>query len=311
MILSLLLVLTACQEVASSPAKTENSEETADKQQSTIIIDGLAKHYHTGDEIELSAHLSVKGDNENWNWYIKKSEIDQWETIKGLESDVFSREATINGLKIKAAIKNDDGKITYESDVVEVVIDDHHGNDEETRRIYNGFFYNTEIEDRTLSDWEGKWQSVKPYLQSGDLDPVFESKASEDETMTFAEYKDYYAVGYETDVAEIIIENDRFTFLYEDGKESEAEYAYEGFETLVYEKGNRGVRYIFARTGESDAMPQYIQFSDHMISPGKSDHFHLYWGNDRQTLLDEVTHWPTYYPSEMDAAGLVRDMLAH
>jgi zinc transport system substrate-binding protein len=58
-------------------------------------------------------------------------------------------------------------------------------------------------------------------------------------------------------------------------------------------------------------MPQYIQFSDHNIFPVDSHHFHLYWGDDREELLEEVTHWPTYYPSELDEDGIVRDMLAH
>ncbi len=35
------------------------------------------------------------------------------------------------------------------------------------------FFYNDEVADRSLADWEGDWQSVYPYLVSGDLDEVF------------------------------------------------------------------------------------------------------------------------------------------
>ncbi len=58
-------------------------------------------------------------------------------------------------------------------------------------------------------------------------------------------------------------------------------------------------------------MPQYIQFSDHSISPVDAHHYHLYWGDDREELLEEVTNWPTYYPSNLDADGLVRDMLAN
>ena len=90
-----------------------------------------------------------------------------------------------------------------------------------------------------------------------------------------------------------------------------ARYASDGHEVLTYEKGNRGVRFIFKkREGDPDA-PEFIQFSDHQIAPAKADHFHLYWGNDRAALLEEVTNWPTYYPSSLDAEQIVREMIAH
>jgi zinc transport system substrate-binding protein len=54
-----------------------------------------------------------------------------------------------------------------------------------------------------------------------------------------------------------------------------------------------------------------MQFRDHKIAPDASDHYHLYWGNDRAALLEEVTNWPTYYPSSLDAKGIVHEMLEH
>ncbi len=53
----------------------------------------------------------------------------------------------------------------------------HHAHDEETEEIYNGYFEDSQVQDRTLSDWEGDWQSVYPYLQDGTLDEVFTHKA--------------------------------------------------------------------------------------------------------------------------------------
>lgn len=214
-------------------------------------------------------------------------------------------------LQIKAVLVNDDEEVLEESEPVVVEINEHHGHDETTRRIYRGFFYNDEIGDRDLSDWEGDWQSVYPYLQSGDLDEVFEAKAAESDTMDFDDYVEYYDIGYETDVDRIVIEDDSFTFYYQDGNDYTAEYEYDGYEVLNYQRGNRGVRFIFSRVEGSEEMPQYIQFSDHIISPNESDHFHLYWGDDHDELIDEVTNWPTYYPSELDSEGLVQDMLAH
>ncbi|AZP04425.1 metal-binding protein ZinT [Jeotgalibaca ciconiae] len=276
-----------------------------------IKINGLADHYHTGDEIELSVSVDSKIDNADWSWYTRESDENEWKAVNGLQTEIFSREATRDGLQIKAALVDDKGQVVAESEPVQATIDDHHGNDEETRRIYNGFFYNTEIKDRELSDWEGDWQSVYPYLLSGDLDEVFEEKAAQSDSMTFEEYKEYYAAGYETNVNRITIEDNRFTFFYEDGQESTAEYEYDGYEILEYEKGNRGVRFVYSRVEESEEMPQYIQFSDHLIAPKESSHYHLYWENDRNELLSEVMNWPTYYPNDLDIEGIIRDMLAH
>ncbi|WP_444683874.1 metal-binding protein ZinT [Alkalicoccus luteus] len=186
---------------------------------------------------------------------------------------------------------------------------DHH-HDEEDQDIYDGYFEDDQIEDRDLSDWEGEWQSVYPYLQNGELDDVMEHKADEDESMTAEEYIAYYETGYQTDVDEIIIEEDTFTFLTED-TEMSASYDYDGYEVLTYEAGNRGVRFIFEKQDGDSDMPAFIQFSDHQIAPNPAHHFHLYWGEDRDELLDEVTNWPTYYPASMDGDDIAHEMIAH
>ncbi|KGX91057.1 metal-binding protein [Pontibacillus halophilus JSM 076056 = DSM 19796] len=188
--------------------------------------------------------------------------------------------------------------------------DHSHAHDEEAQRIYDGYFEDDQVKDRQLSDWAGDWQSVYPHLQDGTLDEVFSHKAEDDSDRTAEEYKEYYKVGYETDVERIVIEDNNVTF-FENGEESTGEYNYNGYEILTYEAGNRGVRYIFKLTEESQDLPQYIQFSDHSINPTDADHYHLYWGNDREALLDEVTNWPTYYPSEMDGHEIAHEMMKH
>ncbi|EAU42053.1 hypothetical protein FP2506_16509 [Fulvimarina pelagi HTCC2506] len=128
--------------------------------------------------------------------------------------------------------------------------------------------------------------------------------------MTAAEYKDYYTTGYRTDVDRITIEGDMVSFN-KDGKPMAGQYSYDGYEVLTYDKGNRGVRFIFEKTGGDEAAPQFIQFSDHKIAPEKTDHYHLYWGDDRAALLEEVTNWPTYYPASLSGDEIVAEMIAH
>lgn len=183
-----------------------------------------------------------------------------------------------------------------------------HGHDHDDK-VYQGYFEDSQIAPRPLADWEGDWQSVYPLLQAGTLDPVMEHKA-EAGTMTADEYRAYYDVGYKTDVERITIEDDTFTF-YTNGEPAAANYAEDGYEILTYEKGNRGVRFIFKKVEGDEAAPQFVQFSDHAIAPQDAGHFHLYWGDDRAALLEELTNWPTYYPAAFSADEVVKEMLAH
>lgn len=184
-----------------------------------------------------------------------------------------------------------------------------HGHDHGDDQIYKGYFEDDQVKDRALTDWAGDWQSVYPYLKDGTLDPVMAHKAEEGDKSA-EEYKAYYDIGYRTNVERITIDGDTVTF-FEDGKPLKARYASDGHEILTYKAGNRGVRFIFKKVEGDAAAPEFIQFSDHKIAPDASDHYHLYWGNDRAALLEEVTNWPTYYPSSLDAKGIVHEMLEH
>nr|WP_245436168.1 zinc metallochaperone AztD [Mesorhizobium tamadayense] len=184
-----------------------------------------------------------------------------------------------------------------------------HSHDHGDDRVYKGYFEDDQVKDRTLSDWAGDWQSVYSYLQDGTLDPVMAHKAESGE-QTADEYKAHYEIGYKTDVERITIDGDVVTF-FQNGTPLKARYASDGYEILSYEKGNRGVRFIFKKTdGDADA-PEFIQFSDHKIAPERADHYHLYWGDDRAALLEELTNWPTYYPSSLSAKQIVEEMMAH
>ncbi|PZO94134.1 zinc ABC transporter substrate-binding protein AdcA [Streptococcus halichoeri] len=182
------------------------------------------------------------------------------------------------------------------------------------KTVYNGYFKDSQIKDRKLSDWSGKWQSVYPYLQDGTLDQVMDYKAKKSKgQMTAKEYKDYYMTGYKTDVDAITINGKKKTVTFErNGKKQTFTYEYDGKKTLTYPKGNRGVRYLFKAKEKDAGEFTYIQFSDHAIAPEKAEHFHLYWGGDSQAkLLDELEHWPTYYPAEMSGREVAQAINAH
>ncbi|SFT36607.1 ABC-type Zn2+ transport system, substrate-binding protein/surface adhesin [Halomonas saccharevitans] len=149
-----------------------------------------------------------------------------------------------------------------------------HDHDED---VYAGYFEDSQIEDRSLSDWAGDWQSLYPYLQDGTLDEVQAHKAERSAEKTAEEIKQYYDRGYRTDVDRLVIDGNSVTF-HKNGQARSGDYVYDGYEVLTYAAGNRGVRYVFELEAGDDALPRYIQFSDHAIFPPDAGHFHLYWG---------------------------------
>lgn len=187
-----------------------------------------------------------------------------------------------------------------------------HGDEEQAvkeKQIYSGYFEDSEVTDRPLTNWAGDWQSVYPYLLDGTFDEVFAHKASGGEK-TVEEYKEYYTIGYKTDVSHIEIADQTITF-YKGDEAVAGTYEYDGYEILTYAKGNRGVRYIFKQTDNASKAPAYVQFSDHIISDKVAGHYHLYFGDDRAQLLEEMENWPTYYPRAMSGDDIVEEMIAH
>ncbi|WP_395539981.1 ZinT family metal-binding protein [Neotabrizicola sp. sgz301269] len=186
---------------------------------------------------------------------------------------------------------------------------DHHHMSEAEKQVYAGYFEDSQIQPRSLADWAGDWQSVYTLLKDGTLDPVMQAKAQKGDKSA-EDYKAYYEIGYKTEVDRIVIQGDSVSFHSGDAVVT-GTYAQDGHEVLTYEKGNRGVRYVFKKTAGDAAAPPVIQFSDHAIAPQAAGHYHLYCGDDRAQLLTELTNWPTYYPSALSGGDIVHEMLAH
>lgn len=230
------------------------------------------------------------------------------EVLNPLEG--LTQEAIDNGENYLSVMESNLAALKKTTDVAGDA-DSHDHEDEKEKTVYNGYFEDADVLDRPLSDWSGEWQSVYPLLQDGTLDQVFDYKAKLDDSKTAEEYKEYYTVGYETEVQSIHITDDSMEFVFDDGTSEKSDYRYAGKEILDYAAGNRGVRFLFEATDPDQAF-KYVQFSDHSISPTKSDHYHIYFGNDSQeALLEEVDNWPTYYPTDLSKTDIAQEMLAH
>ncbi|MBP3710811.1 MAG: ZinT/AdcA family metal-binding protein [Treponema sp.] len=172
-------------------------------------------------------------------------------------------------------------------------------------------FADSDVKDRTLSEWAGSWQSVYPYLLDGTLDKVMEHKAEENGDRTAKEYKDYYATGYKTDVGTINIDETSIEFV-NGTKRDKAVYKYSGFYIRTSPSGSRQARYKFEKAEAGGDAPRYVVFSDHEIAPTTPEHFHLYWGNSSfEPLVNEATNFPTYYPASLSKQEIVDEMIGH
>ncbi|NDJ55695.1 metal-binding protein ZinT [Enterobacteriaceae bacterium 4M9] len=173
-----------------------------------------------------------------------------------------------------------------------------------------GIFDDNNVQDRALSDWDGVWESLYPYLLAGDLDPVLRQKAKKGDK-TLEAYRAYYQKGYATDIDMIGIENNVIEF-HRGEKIAACEYRYSGYKILYYTSGKKGVRYLFECSDTTSKAPRFVQFSDHIITARKSQHFHIFMGNDSQeALLKEMDSWPTYYPYTLSKAQIIDEMLHH
>lgn len=186
-----------------------------------------------------------------------------------------------------------------------------HQQSDAARKASEGIFADKDVKDRSLSDWDGVWQSVNPYLLKGDLDPVLADKAKKNKDKTVEQYREYYKKGYATDINMIGIENNTIDFHTAEAVSS-CQYTYSGFKIMHYESGKKGVRYLYECKDANAKAPKYVQFSDHIIEPHKSHHFHIYMGNESQEkLLKEMENWPTFYPISSDKDKIVHEMLHH
>ena len=172
-------------------------------------------------------------------------------------------------------------------------------------------FEDDEVQDRSLSDWAGDWQSAYPFALDGTLDDAFAAMAEEGE-MTAEEYKTYYQNGYKTDIANIDIEGDHIEFTYEDGKKVGSDYKYVGYYIQNWSTGTKAAMYRFEAEDKDSGAPVYIEFNDHMIEPVAAEHFHIRMSNESfDAIVDPENSWPTFFPADMTGEEICEHMEGH
>ena len=172
-------------------------------------------------------------------------------------------------------------------------------------------FEDHEVQDRSLSDWEGSWQSAYPFALDGTLDDAFAAMAEEGE-MTADEYKTYYQKGYKTNITNIDIEGDHIAFTYEDGKKVGSDYKYIGYYIQNWSTGTKAAMYRFEAVDRISGAPICIEFNDHMIESAAPEHFHIRMSNESfDAIVDPEKSWPTFFPADMTGEDLCEHMEGH
>ena len=172
-------------------------------------------------------------------------------------------------------------------------------------------FEDHEVQDRSLSDWAGSWQSAYPFALDGTLDGAFAAMAEEGE-MTADEYKTYYQNGYKTDITNIDIEGDHIAFTYEDGKKVGSDYKYIGYYIQNWSTGTKAAMYRFEAVDRTSGAPICIEFNDHMIESAAPEHFHIRMSNESfDAIVDPEKSWPTFFPADMTGENLSEHMEGH
>ena len=172
-------------------------------------------------------------------------------------------------------------------------------------------FEDDEVQDRSLSDWAGSWQSAYPFALDGTLDDAFAAMAEEGK-MTADEYKTYYQNGYKTDIANIDIDGDHIEFTYEDGKKVGSDYKYVGYYIQNWSTGTKAAMYRFEAEDKESGAPVYIEFNDHMIEPAAAEHFHIRMSNESfDAIVDPENSWPTFFPADMTGEEICEHLEGH
>ena len=195
-------------------------------------------------------------------------------------------------------------------EVVEGMQETEHDHDHDHSKEVSTF-EDDEVQDRSLSDWAGDWQSAYPFVLDGTLDDAFAAMAEKGE-MTAEEYKTYYQNGYKTDITNIDIEGDNIEFTYEDSKKVGSNYKYVGYYIQNWSTGTKAAMYRFEAEDKDSGAPVYIEFNDHMIEPAAAEHFHIRMSNESfDAIVDPESSWPTFFPADMTGEEICEHMEGH
>ncbi|MCM3226640.1 metal ABC transporter solute-binding protein, Zn/Mn family [Terribacillus saccharophilus] len=120
----------------------------------SVQVEGVANHYHTGDEIELTAQLTGDADYDHWHWYQRANADEEWAAISGQGTETFTFEAPEESLEVQAVVYDNNHEVYAESEPVELHIDNHdsHAHEDEEHEDHSDAHAGEEISIAGLAD---------------------------------------------------------------------------------------------------------------------------------------------------------------
>lgn len=120
---------TETEETADMDAQDEEEHDDHDEADAEvaelITIEGMADHYHTGELVELTAVMSEETDYDDWHWYSREDDADEWELISGQHSQDLIMEAPDATVDVRAVLYDDAHAPYAQSESVELEVDNH------------------------------------------------------------------------------------------------------------------------------------------------------------------------------------------
>lgn len=202
------------------------------------------------------------------------------------------------------------GERVKEEEIVEGMEHDHDHEHEHEHEHEHSHEKREVPEDRTLSDYEGEWQSLYPFMNENFKAETASYMAEAEGFEEEEEAWNFFYKGNETDVRYVNIKGDEIEFIKEDGTKTSGTYEYDGYYSDCW--GETSIRYQFKNTDTTSEAPAIVQFDDHLNYPTKAEHFHIYCGEDGTEMLDIMYNWPTYYPADITSEeDMIHEFLKH
>lgn len=150
------------------------------------------------------------------------------------------------------------------------------------------------LEDVSLEDWEGSWNSFTGYLDEEEVKEAIKFAAEENEESEDEFYKELEEKR-QTDFNAMLIKGDEVVFLdkfEEDDGEEIGKGTYDYFDTLTMEHAGHEMHwYVFE--GVEEAPYKYMMFME-LHGEDTMAHFHIRYGDDLEELKEEESWYPTF-----------------
>lgn len=164
-------------------------------------------------------------------------------------------------------------------------------------------------DDVSLSDWDGKWNSMYEYLEDDDIQPAYATLAEKD-GVEESKAKDDYLEKRKTDFAGLVVDGDKITFLDnfpDKDRKTIGEGTYEFSKTENQMVGEHKITWNIFEATNDDAPYKYMILM--AINPDEDlVHFHFRYGDDLDEILNKEGWFPTVVSPETTNEQLIEEI---